>query len=340
MKYKLFGRSGLRVSELCLGSMSFGESLVWGCDKKEAFKIFNAYTDKGGNFIDMANIYGLGNSEKIVGELVQSTRDDFVLATKYSFIDKKTGVNNAGNHRKNLMRSVEDSLKRLNTDFIDILWVHCPDGVTPWEEVLRGLDDLVRMGKVHYLGVSNATAWEVARANTLAELKGWTYFTGIQPEYNLLQRTPEREILPMAKELDIAVTPWSPLAGGVLTGKYLNNEGKRVPRESYKFSPKNIEITKKLVAIANRLGLQPGQVALKWIMQKDQVIIPIVGARKLEQINSSLKALDFVLPDDVIANLDEVSAIDMGYPHYLVNSEMVQKHSFGDTISKIDNHRK
>ncbi len=340
MRYKLFGNSGLRVSELCLGSMAFGESTVWGCDKKEAEKIVEAYTSKGGNFIDTSNIYGLGNSEKIIGELVKPNRDDFVLATKYSFIDTKSGINYAGNHRKNLMRSVEGSLKRLATNYIDLLWVHCPDGVTPIAEIMRGLDDLVRMGKVHYIGISNAPAWQVAQANTMAELKGWICFTGIQPEYNLLQRTPERELFPMAKALDMAITPWSPMGGGVLTGKYLKNEGKRVPKDSYKFSDKNIEITKTLVAIAKKLGYEPGQVALRWAMQKSQVVIPIVGARKLSHIQSSLKCVDFVLPDSVIKQLDDVSAIEMGYPHDFLQMDMVRKHSFAGTLDQIDNHRK
>ncbi len=339
MRYKLFGNSGLRVSELCLGSMAFGEDTVWGCDKKEAEKIVEAYTKKGGNFIDTSNIYGLGNSERIIGELVKPNRDDYVLATKYSFIDSNSGINYAGNHRKNMMRSVEDSLQRLDTEYIDLLWVHCPDGVTPFAEVMRGLDDLVRMGKVHYIGISNATAWQVAQANTMAELKGWTCFTGIQPEYNLLQRTAERELLPMAKALDLAVTPWSPMGGGVLTGKYLKKEGKRVPKDSYKFSEKHIETTKTVVAIANKLGLEPGQVALRWVMQKDQVVIPIVGARKLSHIQSSLKCVDFVLPDSVINQLDEVSAIEMGYPHDFLKMDMVRKHSFAGTLDQIDNHR-
>lgn len=264
MKYKLFGNSGLRVSELCLGTMAFGAEEDWGCDRSESKKIFESFANAGGNFIDCANIYAHGEGERIVGALINSERDNFVLSTKYSFLVKEkdktnpAAVNRIGNHRKNLMRSVEQSLARLSTDVIDVLWLHCPDGLTPLEEVMRALDDLIRQGKIHYIGVSNMPAWQIAKANTIAEFSGWSQFIGIQPEYNLLQRAAERELFPMAKELDIAITPWSPLAGGALTGKYLN----------------------------------------------------------------------------------DISKIELGYPHDFLQSNMVRKHAFADLLRDVENHRK
>jgi len=335
MKYKLLGNSGLRVSEICLGTMAFGAEEVWGCDKADSKKIFDSFTRAGGNFLDTANTYAKGAGETILGQLTGPDRDDFVIATKYSLQDSKTGVNHVGNHRKNMMRSVEDSLRRLKTDYIDLLWVHCPDGITPIEEIMRALDDLVRMGKVNYLGISNFTAWEIARANTLAEFKNWTQFVGLQPEYNLLLRDAERELLPMAKALGIAVTPWSPLAGGVLTGKYLQKEGHRVPEDSHRFNEKNTRITRKLITIAEQMGHTPAQVALRWIMQKDQVVIPIVGARKAAQLESSLKCLEFTLGDQEIMELDEISQPRMGYPHDFLKVDMVRKIGFGGWLDEV-----
>ena len=339
MNYKLFGKSGLRVSELCLGSMAFGADEVWGCDLPESKKIFEYFANAGGNFIDTANIYAAGKSEKILGELIYSERDNFVLATKYSFLVKDANVNSVGNHRKNLMRSVEQSLLRLNTDVIDILWLHCPDNLTPIEEIMRGLDDLIRQGKIHYIGISNATAWEIARANTIAEFKGWSQFVGLQPEYNLLQRSAERELFPMAKELDIAITPWSPLAGGALTGKYLANRGKRIDKGSVKFNQKNTLITEKLVQLSQEIGRTPGQVATRWVMQKDQVVIPIIGARKLSQIEEGLHCLDFTLQQDIIDQLNDISNIELGYPHDFLETDMVRKYAFGGLLENVDNHR-
>ena len=339
MKYKLLGDSGLRVSELCLGSMAFGEKEIWGCDKNESRKIFNLYKENGGNFIDTANLYGKGAGEEIIGELIQPDRDNMVVATKYGFVDKRADVNTVGNHRKNIMRSVEASLKRLNTDYVDLLWLHCPDGLTPITETLRALDDLVRQGKVCYLGISQMSAWEIARANTQAEFMGWTKFVAIQPEYNLLERTAERDLIPMAKALDLAVTPWSPLAGGVLTGKYLKGEGQRVNKDSKRFNEKNNTITQCLVKLAAELGHTPGQVALRWVMQKSDQTIPLVGARKVEQLQESLKVLDFELSDDSMNQLDEISAISLGYPHDFVKTDLVRDYAFAGMLDDVHNHR-
>jgi aryl-alcohol dehydrogenase-like predicted oxidoreductase len=229
VKYQLLGKSGLRVSELCLGAMTFGEEWGWGASKEECHKIFNAYVDAGGNFIDTANKYTEGTSEKYIGEFISSDRDRFVLATKYTSNTRRGDPNAGGNHRKNMIQSLEASLKRVNTDYIDLYWVHAWDALTPIEEMMRALDDMVRSGKILYIGISDAPAWIVSQVNTLANLKGWTEFTGLQIEYSLIERTPERELLPMADALNIGVTAWSPLGGGFLTGKYnkSNREGEQ-----------------------------------------------------------------------------------------------------------------
>ncbi len=223
MRYKLLGKSGLRVSELCLGAMTFGEDwgvFLRGSSKEDSKKILELYVDAGGNFIDTANNYQNGTSEKYVGEFIPPEREKFVLASKYTLTTNSSDPNASGSHRKNLIQSVESSLKRLNTKYIDLLWVHAWDYMTPIEEVMRSLDDLIRSGKVLYVGMSDAPAWVVARANTMSELQGWSPLIGVQIMYSLIERTPERELLPMARTLDIGVTAWSPLGGGLLSGKY------------------------------------------------------------------------------------------------------------------------
>ena len=251
MRYKLLGRSGLRVSEICLGTMTFGTDWGWGADKEESRRILDTYANAGGNFLDTANRYTEGTSETWLGEFISADRDHWVLATKYSLKDRDGDPNFSGNHRKNMMRSVEASLRRLNTDHIDLLWVHAWDGMTPVEEVMRGLDDLVSQGKVHYIGVSDTPAWIVSRANTMAELRGWSAFVALQVEYSLLQRTPERDLLPMAQAFGMSMTAWAPLAGGALTGKYLvqQEEPKRLSAESKRLNDRNSDIARKVVAI-------------------------------------------------------------------------------------------
>src|SRR4030081_3702934 len=220
MKYRLLGKSGLRVSEAALGTMTFGDEWGWGSPKAEAQKVYETYREAGGNFIDTANFYTNGTSERFLGDFVQRDRQSVVLATKYSNAARGNDPNAAGNHRKSMVQALEGSLKRLQTDYIALYWVHIWDGITPVEEVMRGLDDMVRQGKVLYVGISDAPAWWIAQANTLAELRGWTPFTGLQIEYNLMERTVERELVPMAKALNLGLTAWSPLARGILTGKY------------------------------------------------------------------------------------------------------------------------
>ena len=219
MRYKLFGKSGLRVSELCLGTMTFGEDWGWGGSREECRNMFEAYAEAGGNFIDTANHYTNGTSETFVGEFIAQDRQRFVLSTKYTLNGRPSDPNGGGNHRKSMIQALDASLKRLGTDYIDIYWLHAWDFMTPIEEVMRALDDLVRAGKVLYVGISDSPAWVIARANMLAELRGWSPFVGLQVPYSLIERTPEREFLPMAQSLDIAVCAWGAIGGGVLTGE-------------------------------------------------------------------------------------------------------------------------
>jgi aryl-alcohol dehydrogenase-like predicted oxidoreductase len=342
MRYKLLGKTGLRVSELSLGTMTFGEEWGWGASHEESKLIFDAYATAGGNFLDTANRYTEGTSEKYLGEFIASDRDHFVLATKYSLLDRKGDPNFSGNHRKNMMRSIEASLKRLNTDHIDLFYLHAWDFTTPIEEVLRGLDDLVRSGKILYAGISDTPAWIVAQANTIADLRGWTRFNALQIEHSLLQRTVERDLLPMAQELDIAVTAWAALAGGALTGKYLtqNDEAKRLAEGSTRLNERSRAIAQAVVDVAAGLGCSPAHVALNWVRQKNQTVIPIIGARKHSQITDSLACLNTPLPADAIAKLNEVSAIELGFPHDFLAGPTVNAILFSDQRDRIDNHRR
>src|ERR1700754_160500 len=251
MKYKLLGRSGLKVSELCLGTMGFGTENGWGADQTASFAIMDEFAKAGGNFFDSHNIYKLGTSEKIIGEYISNhDRDYFVLATKYTLKDNATNPNASGNNRKNMMRSVEESLKRLKTDFIDVMYLHIWDDITPIDEVLRAMDDLIKQGKINYAAISDTPAWVVAKGNTLAELMGWSQFIALQVEYSLLARTAERELIPMAKHFEMTVTPWAPLAGGALTGKYLRGEKGRIKEGSNRLNENSQRITKEVIAIA------------------------------------------------------------------------------------------
>lgn len=342
MKFKLFGKSGLRVSEICLGTMTFGTEWGWGADYENSRKVFDVYANAGGNFLDTANRYTEGTSEKWVGEFIHSDRDHFVLATKYTLFDKMGDINFSGNHRKNMMRSVNESLKRLNTEYIDLFWLHMWDFTTPIEEVLRGLDDLVSSGRVHYIGISDTPAWIVSRANTISEFRGWTQFTGLQIEYSLIERSAERDLLPMAKELDIAVTPWGAIAGGALSGKYLDNkepEG-RVKANSKRRNERNLKIAAANVEVAKELGVTPSQLAVRWTMQKDQVVIPIVGARKEEQIKDSLRAAEIVIPDEQLKKLDDASKIELGFPHEFFKEGYVKDLIYGGKYDDFENHRR
>jgi len=261
------------------------------------------------------------------------------LATKFTLKDRNDDLNFAGNHRKNMMRSVTSSLKRLNTEYIDLLWVHMWDNTTPAEEVMRGLDDLVTRGLVHYIGISDTPAWIVSQANTIADFRGWNAFAAIQFEYSLLQRTPERDLLPMAKALDLAVTPWGAIGGGALTGKYLRGETGRVPDHSTRRSEHSSLIAQTVVDVAAELGVTPAQVAINWTRHRDQVMIPIIGASKESQLVDSLGCLDFRLPEEALQKLHEVSKIELGFPHEFLKSDGVKEEAFGGLYESLDNHR-
>lgn len=337
MNYKLLGRSGLKVSELCLGTMGFGTEAGWGADREMSFSIMDAFAEAGGNFLDTANVYKLGTSEKIIGEYMQNhDRDYFVLATKYSLKDNQTNPNASGNNRKNMMRSVEESLKRLRTDFIDVLYLHIWDDLTPIDEVLRGMDDLIRQGKVNYVAISDTPAWMVAKGNTMAELMGWSQFVALQVEYSLIQRTPERELIPMAKHYGMTVTPWAPLGGGVLSGKYLRGEQGRIKPESRRLDDRSVSITKTVVTIADELGVSPSHVALQWTTHQGFSCIPIVGATKVDQLKENLKSIDIKLTAEHLQKLDEVSKIDLGFPGEFFREEGVKMNSFGGFYDRVE----
>lgn len=343
MRYKLLGKSGLRVSELCLGTMTFGEDWGWGASIDESRQIFDAFREAGGNFIDTANGYTDGTSEKFVGELIAGDRERFVVATKYSFplqMNNNSGnPNGSGNHRKNMIQSLEGSLKRLNTDYIDLFWLHAWDFMTPIEEVMRSLDDLVRAGKVLYIGISDTPAWIVSQSNTLAQCYGWTEFVALQVEYSLIQRTPERDLLPMARAFDLAVTPWSPLGGGVLTGKYNKQQSDNEQRRLEQISEKNLAIAHVVSQVATEIGHSPSQVALAWLLTQKGVTIPIIGARKLSQFQDNLACLDVTLTPEHLQRLNEVSQIDLGFPHDFLSNDTIRDRLYGGTFNTIDNHR-
>jgi aryl-alcohol dehydrogenase-like predicted oxidoreductase len=340
MRYKLLGNSGLRVSELCLGTMTFGEDWGWGSNKEECRAIFETFAEAGGNFLDTANLYTNGTSEALVGEFVKGDREKWVIATKYSLNMRPGDVNASGNHRKNLIQAVEASLKRLGTDYIDLLWLHVWDSLTPIEEVMRAFDDLVRMGKVLYIGVSDTPAWIISQANTLATLRGWTPFIGLQIEYSLKERTPERELLPMAQALNIGVTAWSPLGGGVLTGKYNQSnpvDGRlSMTDQPFQIFDRDLKIAEVVLAIAAEIQRSPAQVALNWLRNRSKSIIPIIGARKLSQLQDNLACIDFNLTPEQLQRLDNISTISLGFPHELLASEFVRDILLGGVAAKLD----
>jgi aryl-alcohol dehydrogenase-like predicted oxidoreductase len=335
--------------------MTFGEDWGWGASKEESRAIFDCYVERGGNFIDTANGYTNGTSEKIVGELIKSDRDKFVLATKYSFPTVRGDPNSGGNHRKSMFRSLEGSLKRLGTDYVDLLWLHAWDFSTPVEEAMRALDDLVRSGKVLYVGISDTPAWIVSQANMLAELRGWSPFIALQIEYSLIERTPERDLLPMAHSLGMTVTPWGVLGSGILTGKYNTTPpppatknsgvaGEKVERRldainSQKANEQNLKIAGVVMEVAKQIGCSPSQVALAWLRTRPESIVPILGARRLSQIRDNLSSLDVTLADEHIRRLDEVSRIELGFPHDFYADPIRRDRLFGGLYSRMADHR-
>jgi len=341
MNYRLFGRSGLRVSEISLGTMTFGEDWGWGSSKDEARKIYDAYREAGGNFIDTANVYTNGTSETFLGEFMQGHRESVVLATKYGNATGTNDANASGNHRKNMVQAVEASLRRLKTDYIDLYWLHIWDQMTPVDEVMRAFDDLVGQGKVLYTGISDAPAWWIAQANTLAELRGWSPFIGLQIEYSLVERTVERELIPMAKAFGLGLVAWSPLAGGLLSGKYHSGAAKdaRYSSEMAKSFRRTGERADRIVAavqeVSKQVGRSAAQVALAWLRYRDIPVIPIIGARRISQLQDNLASLELNLTKEQVSALDEASAIELGFPHDFYNKELVKNLAYGGFRDRI-----
>lgn len=320
--FRTLGRTGLRVSPLCLGAMTFG----WGADQETSRKLFDTYRAAGGNFIDTADMYSGGTSEQWLGEILRSTnsRDEIVLATKFSFNTQPGNPNSGGNGRKNILRAVDNSLRRLQTDYIDLYIMHVWDRTTPVEEVASTLNDLVRAGKIRHIGLSDAPAWYVARFTTLADLRGWERPATLQLEYSLVARNLEREHVPLAQELGISITPWSPLGSGLLTGKFRRENGQIVGSgrvvdvkdsgnpvlERFAKREQNWQIVDTLIQVAKDLGHTPAEVALAWVMSRPCVTSTLIGATKVDQLEKSLAAASMALPQDAIRTLEQASALD------------------------------
>jgi aryl-alcohol dehydrogenase-like predicted oxidoreductase len=341
MRYKLLGHSGLRVSELALGTMTFGREWGWGATKKESRQMFDMYAKAGGNFLDTANRYTEGTSEKYVGDFIKTDREHWVVATKYTLWTRHGDPNFSGNHRKNMVQSLEASLKRLALDYIDLYWVHAWDFMTPVDEVMRALDDMVRQGKVLYVGISDTPAWIVSRANTMAELRGWSRFVGLQIRYSLIDRTAEADLLPMARAFDMAVTPWSILGAGVLTGKYNQDKkpGEGRAKEGAAKDKRNLKIAKTIVDVAGQIGCTPSQVAIAWVRQQPGLMVPLLGARNAAQLKDNLGALEVTLGDKHMKRLSLASEIDLGFPHNFLAQDYIQDIVYGGTRNEVDNHR-
>lgn len=340
--YRLLGRSGLRVSPLALGTATFGTEWGWGAERDEARKLFDLYVERGGNFIDTAVTYTNGSSERLLGEFARDNRESLVLATKYTTLRRPGDPNSGGPHRKSLFASVEASLRQLNTDYIDLLYLHVWDSTTPVEEILRGMDDLVRQGKVLYVAISNGPAWQVARMQATADLRGWSPLVALQIEYNLIERTGERELIPMAREMGLGVVPWSPLAGGALTGKY-SRDDLTAPDGAFgdgtrrslnlaqgALTERNFAIVDVVREVAAELGRTPAQVGLAWTLQNPGVTAPVIGARTPAQLEDNLGALEVDFTASQLARLDGASAVELGFPQDLLTRETTRQPTRGD----------
>jgi len=321
-RYVTLGRSGLRVSPMCLGAMTFGEDLGWGSSVEESQRIMDRFIELGGNFIDTANFYTKSHSEKIIGDHIgrnKSRRDRLVLATKFSGNLYPGDPNGGGSGRKAILSACENSLRRLQTDYIDLYWLHNWDVHTPIEETMAALQDLVAAGKVRYIGISDTPAWKVAQANMLAMFRGWSAFIGLQIEYSLIERSVEQELVPMALEFGLGITPWSPLKGGLLSGKYTrhNRDTVKPDRSTFVdglFSEKTYSIIDALQAIAKDHGTTPARVALAWLAGKPGVSSIIVGARRIEQLEDNLAAASLTLSPEAIDRLDMLTRPVFTFP--------------------------
>jgi aryl-alcohol dehydrogenase-like predicted oxidoreductase len=324
--YVTLGRSGLRVSPLCLGAMTFGEDLGWGSSVEESQQIIDRFVDLGGNFIDTANFYTKSHSEKIIGDHIgrhPARRDRLVIATKFSGNLYPGDPNGGGSGRKSLINACENSLRRLQTEYIDLYWLHIWDANTPIDETMAALDDLVRAGKVRYLGVSDTPAWKIAEANLTAGFRGWSSFIGLQIEYSLLQRTVEQDLVPMAEEFGLGITPWSPLAGGALSGKYTRsnagqNKSDRAALVEGFLNEKTYAIVDELEIIAKAHETNVASVALAWLHAQPAVTSIIIGARRLSQFEDNVRALDVNLTAEELARLNAITEPTFGFPQTML----------------------
>jgi aryl-alcohol dehydrogenase-like predicted oxidoreductase len=342
--YRLLGRSGLRVSPLSLGTMTFGEDWGWGAGPDEARRIFDIYVDQGGNFVDTSVNYTDGSSERLLGEFIKDKRDRVVLSTKYTMTRDRVNPNAGGNHRLNMVRSLEQSLRQLDTDRIDLFYLHGWDYTTSPEEVMRGLDALVRSGKVAYVGIANTPAWRIATMQTLADLRGWEPLVALQVEYSLVQRTVEHELLPMAHDLGLGVLPWSALGGGLLTGKYSRADvveqagqdaavGTRrgVIQSAGNLTDRAVAIADTVREVAAELGVSAAQVAIAWTLRNPAVVSPVLGARTTAQLEDNLGALDVVLDHEHVERLDAASDPGRTFPRVFMERPMTRDLVFGET---------
>jgi len=340
-QYVTLGRSGLRVSRLCLGAMTFGEDLGWGSSVEESRRIIDRFIELGGNFIDTANLYTKGHSEKIIGDHIgrdPARRDRLVIATKFSGNLYPGDPNGGGSGRKSIVSACENSLRRLQTDYIDLYWLHNWDVHTPIEETMAALDDLVRAGKVRYLGVSDTPAWKIAQANVLAQFRGWSAFVGLQIEYSLLERTVEQELVPMAVELGLGITPWSPLKSGALSGKYTRRnagqaKGERQFMDTF-LNERTYAVVDELEAIARVRESTPARVALAWVRERPGVTSTIIGARRAEQLEDNIGSLDVALTAEERGRLDALTQPTFGFPQNM-QPMFAAIHNGGTTINGV-----
>lgn len=340
MRLRLLGPSGLRVSELCLGTMTFGEDWGWGADAATCQKIFDRFVEAGGNFIDTSNNYTNGSSERILGQLIKAERDRYVVASKYSLRlanGDAQNVNLGGNSRKSMQRSVENSLQRLETDYIDLLYLHMWDFTTPVEEVLRSVDDLIRAGKVLYFAFSDTPAWVISYAIAKAQTYGWSAPIGVQVPYSLLGRDVERDVMPMARHHQLAILLWGLLDGGTLTGKY--SEASDEPRRESSAGERELAAGEVVKQIASELGRSPSQVAINWVRQQAGNVIPILGARNESQIIDNLGCLEFSLSDEMIERLNAIANFKIGFPNSFLMGDHIRELIFGDSFARLDQNR-
>jgi aryl-alcohol dehydrogenase-like predicted oxidoreductase len=337
MEIRILGPSGLRVSRLCLGTATFGNR-DWGCDENESGRILDRFLEAGGNFVDCANKYADGESEVVLGRLLRGKRDRIVVGTKYTGTLDDTDPNASGNHRKSLARSLDRSLRNLQTDHLDILWVHAWDGVTPIDVLMRALDDQVRAGKVLTVGMSNAPAWMISHAQAIASARGWSPFVAVQNEYNLLQRGAERELLPMTSYLRMGYVAWAPFAQGRLTGKYSGEaaDRKRLNAQESEMSDAQQGVVGENLAVAKELNAPPTAVAVRWMMQHQPQVIPIIGARSVEQLEANMRCLEMELSEEQLKRLNSVSEIDWGSPTTFMRSEPGRDFMWGGARSVPD----